>query len=192
MSQPLIVLIAGPSGVGKTTVVTKLRARGHDFHKAITATTRPPRTGEKHEVDYFFLSESEFNDQLAQGKFLENAEVFGHRYGVPGEQVWDNFKNGRDVILICDVQGAESIRAKIPGVISIFLKPTSFSQIEKKVRARETDPKAVIRRLSIAKHEISRANEFTHVVVNRIGKIEETLDQLERHLEHHRGDKANT
>jgi len=186
VTKALFVLIAGPSGVGKTTVMHKLRERGHDFHKVITATTRPPRPGEKHRVDYHFLTEAEFDQLLADGKLLENAAVFGKKYGVPADQVLENLAAGRDVFLITDVQGAATIRSKIPEVISIFLKPTSLAQIEKRIRSRETDPIAIERRLSEAVKEIARANEFTHVIVNRIGKIEETLDQIEKLLDHYR------
>lgn len=139
MGKPLFVIIAGPSGVGKTTVLSKLRQRGHQFHKVVTATTRPPRPGEQHGREYFFLSEAEFDQMLAEGRFLESAEVFGKRYDVPADQVLDNLKVGKDVLLITDVKGAATIRAKMPEVISLFLKPTSLTQIEKRVRARETD-----------------------------------------------------
>lgn len=189
MGQSLFVIIAGPSGVGKTTVMNKLRERGHQFHKVITATTRSPRPGEEHGREYFFLSEQEFDQMLRDEKLLEHAEVFGKRYGVPADQVLQNLEAGRDVFLITDVKGAATIRAKMPEVVSLFLKPTSLSQIEKRVRSREVDPDAINRRLSEAKVEMSRANEFTHTIVNRIGKIEETLLQIERLLDNHRSAK---
>lgn len=188
MTRALFVLVAGPSGVGKTTVLEMLRRRGHNFHKVITYTTRSPRPGEKHERDYFFLSNKEFEQALKDNKLLENASVFDKSYGVPADQIFDNLKAGRDVFLIADVQGAATIRKKVPEVITIFLKPSSIKDLEKRVKKREVDPEVIKRRLREAKVEIGRASEFSHVLVNKMGEIEKTLDKIEKILSKRRLD----
>jgi guanylate kinase len=177
--KPLLVVLSGPSGAGKDAVLDELARRGVPFHRVITATTRAPRVNERHGVDYYFHTDREFDSLINHGGLLEHAVVYGHRSGVPRRQVLDKLAEGVDVFVRTDVQGAASIKEKMPEAVRVFIAPSSIDEIEQRIRARNSDDEERIqRRIDTARSEMARSGEFEHVVVNRAGELEGTVDQL--------------
>jgi guanylate kinase len=176
---PLLTVLSGPSGVGKDTVLGRMKERGLPFHYVVTATTRPPREGEKDGVEYHFLSEEEYDRLLSEDGLLENAEVYGRRYGVPKAQVREALARGQDVIMRVDVQGAATIRKLAPEALFVFLAPASREELEERLRRRRTEAEADFRlRLDTAEREMACREQFDHVVVNEEGRLEETLERV--------------
>ncbi len=160
-------MVAGPSGVGKGTVVQRVLQRVPDLRLSVSATTRPPRVGERDGVDYRFLNEEAFERLARAGGFLEQAEVFGHRYGTPRRWVEERLEAGEDVILEIDVQGAEQVRGTIPEAVLVFLDAPSSEELERRLRSRGTeDEVSLSRRLATAERERGQRERFDHVVVN--------------------------
>jgi guanylate kinase len=167
-------VIAGPSGVGKGTVVREVLARvPQGLVLSVSATTRPPRSGEVDGTDYFFVDDQGFDRMVADGEMLEWAEVFhGHRYGTPAGPVELHRDAGRDVLLEIDVEGARWVRARVPDAVMILLEPPSREELERRLRSRGTESDASIaERLAKADWELSQRSLFDHTVVN---------DELER------------
>ena len=176
---PLLVVLSGPSGAGKDAVLDEMARRGHHFHRVITCTTRPPRDGERDGVDYFFVSDAEFDRLIETGGLLEHAVVYGHRSGVPRQQVVDKLREDLDVYVRTDVQGAASIRQLAPGAVLVFIAPSSLNDIEQRIRARGADDEATVqRRLATARDEMARRREFDYVIENEPGRLEATVDRL--------------
>jgi len=173
---PLLVVITGPSGVGKDTLVRELKRKlGDSLHVAVTATTRPPRPGERHGVHYYFLSQGEFEDLIRQGGLLEHATVYGHRYGVPKAPLREALSQGKDVVVRVDVQGGQFIKSHYPEAVTIFLLPPSEEELARRLRGRgQDDPQQVALRLLVAQEEMAQAQQFDYQVVN---------DQLEEAVE---------
>jgi len=179
--QGLLVVLSGPSGVGKDAILDELERRGRRFHRVITCTTRPPREGERNGVDYHFVSEAAFDDLLKTDGLLEHAVVYGHRYGVPREQVREQLANGVDVYVRTDVQGAATIRQLMPAAVLVFVAPASFADLEERIRSRGADGDAEIaRRIEAARAEMARQPEFEYGIVNAQGRLDAAVDQLER------------
>ncbi|RLC77613.1 MAG: guanylate kinase [Chloroflexi bacterium] len=177
--NPLLVIISGPSGVGKDTVLKAMKAGGFPFHFVVTMTTRPPRPGEVNGEDYIFVSEEEFNKALRSGALLENAVVYGHHYGVPKEQVRKAVESGKDVLMRVDVQGARTLRGLIPEAVFIFLVPSSEEELLRRLKIRHTeDEEALKLRLSKFREEMESLSEFDYVVVNADGKLDETVQTI--------------
>lgn len=175
---PLLVVITGPSGVGKDALLARLKERGIPAHFAATATTRPPRNGEEREF-LTFLTEQEFDRLLAADGLLEHALVYGHRYGVPKAGVREALAHGRDVILRVDLQGAATIKQTAPGALVIFLAPPSLTELEERLRKRGRDePATIARRLHEAERELAELPRFDHVVVNEQGQLDEAADAV--------------
>jgi guanylate kinase len=165
--EPLILIVSGPSGSGKSTLVKKLlELAGTMF--SISATTRPPRANEKEGEWYHFVSEEEFQRMVERGEFLEHARVFGkHSYGTPKKWLEEACRQGRDLVLEIDVQGAEQVRAKLPESVAIFILPPSRQELEKRIRARGQDREDEIsRRLEQARLEMERYLDYDYVVIN--------------------------
>ena len=169
MRRGTLIVLAGPSGVGKGSVVERLRSRDPEgLSLSISATTRPIRPGETDGVDYLFVDDAGFDDMIEAGELLEWAEVYrGRRYGTPRSFVERSLASGRDVILEIDVKGAEQVRAKVPDAVLIFLAPPSMAELESRLRGRGTeDDERIARRLETAAWEITQQDRFDRVVVN--------------------------
>jgi guanylate kinase len=176
---PLLVVLSGPSGAGKDAVLDELARRGHEFHRVVTCTTRPPRDNERDGVDYFFVSDAEFDQLIETGGLLEHAVVYGHRSGVPKQQVLDALARGTDVYARTDVQGAASIKRLMPDAVLVFIAPSSLGELEMRIRARKSDDEAnIARRLATARDEMARQHEFDHIIVNAPGRLADTVDRL--------------
>ena len=177
---PLLIVISGPSGVGKDAVLSLLRERGLPAHFTVTATTRPQR--EVNPADHRFLrflSEAEFERLLAEDGLLEHAQVYGYRYGVPKAQVSEALAAGKDVIMRVDVQGAATIKRLVPAAILIFLAPPSLEELEARLRSRGLDdPEVIQRRLDAAARELAEQSLFDYVVVNEHDELEQTVDKV--------------
>jgi guanylate kinase len=179
----LLVVLSGPSGAGKDAVLDELARRGHRFHRVITCTTRAPRDSERDGVDYYFVSDAEFDRLIETGGLLEHAQVYGHRSGVPRAQVEAQLGAGVDVFVRTDVQGAASIKALKPDAVLVFIAPAPLDELEARIRARGSDDDAqVALRLETARAEMARQHEFDHVIVNAPGRLADTVDQLEQVL----------
>jgi guanylate kinase len=167
MRAPLIVM-AGPSGVGKTTVAADwLTHAPFPMRRAVTATTRPPRPGERPEIDYHFWTREQFQSELAAGRMLEWAEVHGMDwYGTPRSEVDPHREAGTAVLLVIDVQGAAQVRMTDPDHLSIFLQPPCFTALGERLSARGDAPDKIARRLQSARGVLNRAGEFDRIVVN--------------------------
>lgn len=164
---PLLVVISGPSGVGKDSLVEWMQARGAQFHFVITATSRPPRQGESHGVDYFFVSPETFEAMVEEDELLEYAIVYGQYKGIPKQQVRQALASGKDVVMRLDVQGAATIKRLIPEAILIFLSASSEEELIERLRKRRTESEAQLRqRIETARQEMERIGEFDYVVVN--------------------------
>lgn len=160
-------MIAGPSGVGKGTVVKRLLERDPDLHLSISATTRSRRPTERDGVDYHFVTDEQFDQLVVSGSLLEWAEVFGHRSGTPAAAVHGALDAGYDVVLEIDVQGAGQVRERVPEAVLILLAPPSMAELERRLRTRGTeDEDKLALRLATAAEELEQASRFDHVVVN--------------------------
>jgi guanylate kinase len=164
----LIIVVAAPSGAGKRTVIERLRAlREEPFGITVSATTRPPRTGEKNGTDYFFLDRTEFQSRLAAGDFIEQAEVHGNLYGTLRAEMERISQSGLDVFLELDIQGVRNLWKLGYDFVSVFIMPPSEEELERRLRGRGTDSEEVIAlRLHNARGEIASCNEFEYIVVN--------------------------
>ena len=176
----LLFLVTAPSGAGKDSVIGVLRDRDVDMAFAITALTRAPRAGERDGVDHFFLSTTEFEARMADGWFLETANVFGRRYGTPIHQVREPLLAGNDVMVRLDVQGARELKRRYPGAIAIYIEPPSPEEAVRRMRARDTESPQEIERRIAAMHdyELAFATEADFRVVNTTGDLHSAADQV--------------
>lgn len=176
---PLLIVISGPSGVGKDTVLQGLQDRQLPFQFVVTATSRPKRPAEVHGRDYFFVSEDEFKALIEAGELLEHALVYHHYKGIPKQQVRDAFKSGKDVVLRIDVQGAETIRRLVPEAVLIFLAAASLRELMERLVQRKTETGADLeKRMATARAEMEKIELFDYVVLNREDEVDATLDQI--------------
>ena len=179
-APPLLVILSGPSGVGKDAALAELKKLDRPWYFAVTATTRKMREGERDGVDYLFLDEDIFFKMRERDEFLEFAQVHGHWYGVPRNQVRNGLKSGRDVILKIDVQGAETVRNLIPEVVSIFMLPGSLDELRTRLAGRmsESSPEMELR-LKAAEAELARVSDFDYRVVNRDNCLEQAISDID-------------
>jgi guanylate kinase len=185
-------VIAGPSGVGKGTVVRTVRSRvPGDLVLSVSATTRPPRAGEVDGIDYFFVDAAGFDRMVADGEMLEWAEVFhGHRYGTPAGPVELHRDAGRDVLLEIDVEGARWVRERAPDAVLILLEPPSRGELERRLRSRGTESDASIEeRLAKAAWELEQRDLFDHAIVN--DDVERASSQVAAIIEASRAEPPN-
>ena len=172
-----LIIITGPSGVGKGTVVKELLDRNKDIWLSISATTRNPRVGEKDGLNYYFISEEMFKDMIDKKEFLEWAQFAGNYYGTPLSTVNEKIEKGFIVLLEIEVEGAKQIKEKFPESLSIFLLPPSKEELEKRIRNRGTEKEeAIDRRLSRANYEIASSNQFDFVLTNH--DVDETVKEV--------------
>ena len=178
----MLVIISGPSGVGKDTIIDALRLRSHvpEYHYVVTCTTRARRPGEVDGVDYHFLTPEAFAGLRAAGGFLEANEVHGNWYGTPRGQVNEALLAGRDVILKIDVQGAQVVKGKVPGALLIFLIPPSLEDLFQRLRSRatETADELEVRQRNAA-IELARQEDYDYVVTNETGQVERTAERID-------------
>lgn len=178
-TQGLLFVLSAPSGTGKDTVISALRTRGLDFHVVASVTTRAPRAGESEGNPYHFISKEAFDRMIAQNELLEYANVHGNWYGQPMQPIRDNLRAGRDVLLKIDVQGAATVRKKVPGAIYIFLVPGSVEELVERLTQRQTETEAErLRRLADAHKELAQRDHYDYVVVNRQGHLQEAVEYL--------------
>ena len=187
--QPLLIVISGPSGVGKDSVVHAMKARGLPFHFVVTATTRPQRENEVHGRDYFFVSKEEFARMIEQDELIEYAIVYSDYKGIPKQQVRDALASGKDVIMRLDVQGAATVRKLAPEAVLIFLTTESEDALVRRLKTRQSETAENLSlRIATARQELKRAAEFDYVIVNADGHLDKTVDTVVAIIqaEHHR------
>jgi guanylate kinase len=173
-----LLVVTGPSGVGKGTLIRTLRERCPGLELSVSATTRAPRPGERHGVDYHFLSGEEFDRRLAAGDFIEHAEYAGNRYGTLRSEVDRARESGtRALVLEIEVQGARQVRDALPGAVQVFIAPPSDDALRTRLVGRGSDqPEQIERRLAVAREELGARDEFKHVIVN--DRLEEAVEEL--------------
>lgn len=186
----MLVIISGPSGVGKDTIIDALRARPRDpdYHYVVTCTTRARRPGEVAGVDYHFLDRATFEAQRSAGEFLEASTVHGNWYGTPRDQVRQALAAGRDVVLKIDVQGAQIVKGKVPGALLIFIVPPSLEDLFQRLRSRATETVDELElRQRNAAIELARQEDYDYVVTNETGQVERTAERIDEIIaEEHR------
>jgi guanylate kinase len=187
--RPLLIVISGPSGVGKDTVMLRMQERGMPFHFVVTATTRPKRENEVHGVDYFFVSKEEFARMIEQNELIEYAIVYSDYKGIPKQQVREALASGKDVVMRLDVQGAETVRRLAPDALLIFITTESEEELVGRLQARKTEtPDELVLRIATARKELKRVEAFDYVIINHDYKLDETVDNVRAIIaaEHHR------
>jgi guanylate kinase len=175
-------VITGPSGVGKGTLIRGLRERLPALELTVSATTRPPRPGEREGVDYYYMSPEEFEHHVEEGDFLEHAKYSGHRYGTLRGEVDRRLERGTPVVLEIELQGARQVRQAMPDSVAVFIAPPSREALRTRLVGRGTDsPQQVAARLEVAERELEAAGEFGHVVVN--DRLEDATEALVKIVE---------
>ncbi len=179
-----LFILSSPAGGGKTTIANILIKEVPNLKRVITCTTRKPRNGEREGVDYYFLTEEEFERRIKEGKFLEYAVVHGNYYGTPKEEVEKELSKGFDLLLVIDVQGMLQIKSKKSDVVSIFLLPPSLDELINRMKKRGDSPEEIKRRLETAKKEIPQYKKYDYVVINDV--LEKAKDEVKCIINSHR------
>lgn len=179
-SQPLLIVLSGPSGVGKDAVLARMKKLKRPFHYVVTATTRPRRAREKNGVDYHFLSPGEFQQMKGEGQLLEWAEVYGNYYGVPREEITQALSKGMDVMMKVDVQGAATVKKILPQAVFIFLMSPSVEELEKRLKQRRSESSIDLAlRLEKVEEEIKSLPLFDYVITSHQGKLNAVVSQID-------------
>ena len=185
--QPILLVLSGPSGVGKDAVLSRMRELREPYHFTVTATTRTKREGEKEGKDYIFISSKKFQELIKSGGFLEWAEVYGNYYGVPKDQVKSALGEGKDVIIKIDVQGAQTIKKLASEALYIFLAPPNSQQLEKRLTERMTESSNSLKiRLDTAAQEMKSATWFDHIVINHENQLDRAVAEIQKIVENTR------
>jgi guanylate kinase len=187
--SPLLIVISGPSGAGKDTVMRRMQERGLKFHFVTTATTRPRRPNEVHGKDYWFVSQEEFARMIEGDELMESALVYGDHKGVPKEQVRNALQSGHDVVMRLDVQGAETVRKLVPEALLIFITTDSEEELISRLQERSTEtPEALAIRIATTRQELKQMDAFDYVIVNHDDQLDHTVDIVQAIIEaeHHR------
>lgn len=178
-NKPLVIVLSGPSGVGKDAVLKAMKQRGLAFHFVVTTTDRPKRSDEVNGVDYNFVTTERFEEMIRNNELVEYARVYGDYKGVPKAQIDDALASGKDVVLRLDVQGAARVRQLFPESIQIFLVPENETQWYQRFRNRRTETEAELeRRMSIARDELKLVHRFDYVVTNATDCLDQTVDKI--------------
>lgn len=176
---PLLVVVSGPSGVGKDAALKRMRELSYPFYFLVTNTTRPKRPDETEGIDYHFVTKEQFQEMEQRGDFLEHAVVYGYDYGNSRREVREALARGQDVIMRIDVQGAATIKRAIPDAVFIFLLPPSIDRLDVRLRKRRTEPEEYLRlRLHAARLEMNELEKFDYVIVNEDDALDETADLI--------------
>ncbi len=177
---PSLIVMSGPSGVGKDAIMAQLKELGRPFHFAVTATTRSPRANEVDGVDYYFVDQAGFEEMIANDALLEHAEVYGNHYGVPKAPVRQALLQGQDVIVRVDVQGVVNLQRVVPEAIYIFIAPPSMGALKDRILHRAADrPDDIERRMGNAVDEMKAVDRFDYVITNYEGELEIAVAQLD-------------
>ncbi|GAB4433252.1 MAG: guanylate kinase [Chloroflexi bacterium OHK40] len=177
--EPLLVVISGPSGVGKDSVLTRMRELAFPFHFVVTATSRPIRPGETDGYDYHFVSTERFEQMVREEELLEWAVVYGQYKGIPKFEVRQAMASGRDVVLRINVDGAATLKRMAPEAVFIFLAPASPEELRRRLALRRTEtPAEIDRRLAVAAHEMEQVVHFDYVVLNREDRLDEAVGEI--------------
>jgi len=192
-TNPLLIVISGPSGVGKDSIVQRMMERGFPFHFVVTATTREKRENEIHGKDYWFVSKDEFARMIEEDELIEYAIVYGDYKGIPKAQVREALASGKDVVMRLDVQGAESVRKLSQDALLIFITCDSEEELEHRLRERKTESAdSLSLRIATARKELQRIDAFDYVIVNHDFHLDDTVEKVRaiiaaEHLKvHHR------
>jgi guanylate kinase len=178
--NPLLIVISGPSGVGKDSVLEEMKSRGLPFHFVITATTRAPRPDEMDGRDYFFLSQDDFARMIDEGELLEYAVVYQDYKGIPKSQVRKALASGKNVIMRIDVQGAETVRKLAKDALLIFLTPQNEEELINRLKNRNTETMESLKlRIATTRQEYNKIGIFDYIVVNKDDCLHETVDMIE-------------
>ena len=187
--EPLLIVISGPSGAGKDTVVQRMKERGLPFHFVVTATTRPQRPNEVDGRDYFFVSKEKFARMIDQNELIEFALVYGDYKGIPKAQVREALASGKDVIMRVDVQGAETVRKLAPDALLIFITTDNEDELVNRLKQRKTETSdSLAIRIATARKELQRVEAFDYMIVNHDFLLDHTVDIVRAIIdsEHHR------
>lgn len=177
--RPLLVVLSGPSGVGKDAAMDRMRELGVSFYQVVTATTRAQRPAERNGVDYHFVTMQRFAEMMEKRELLEHAVVYGEYKGIPKFEVRKGLDSGLDVVLRVDVQGAATIRKMVPQAVTIFLMASCEEEMVERLEQRRTeDPGKLAMRIATAREELRRLQEFKYFVVNRDDQLDEAVRQV--------------
>jgi len=177
--NPLLIVISGPSGVGKDSIVQRMIERGFPFHFVVTATTRGRRENEVHGKDYWFVSKEEFARMIEENELIEYAIVYGDYKGIPKTQVREALASGKDVVMRLDVQGAETVRKLAPEALLIFITCENEDELERRLRERKTESAdSLALRIATARKELQRIEAFDYVIVNQDFHLDDTVEKV--------------
>jgi guanylate kinase len=178
-NPPLLVVLSGPSGVGKDTLLNALKIRGYDFAFVVTMNSRPRRSNETNGVDYIFVTRDEFEAEIKRGELLEHSIVYGDYKGIPKAQVRRAIASGKDVVMRIDVQGAAKVRKMVPNAVMIFIAPESEAELVRRLQERDTESEEALRtRINTARGEMKRRDEFDYIIINRDDQQNEAVEQI--------------
>ena len=189
--DPLLIVISGPSGVGKDSVIERMKERGLPFHFVVTTTSRARRLEEVEGKDYFFVSKEEFEGMIERDELFEHALVYDQYKGIPKQRVQDALASGKDVVMRLDVQGAETVRSRMPEALLIFISTTDEEELINRLKSRQTEsPESLALRIETAREELNRLHLFDYYVINADGELDAAVDTIEAIIraEHHRTD----
>ncbi|UCD05942.1 MAG: guanylate kinase [candidate division WOR-3 bacterium] len=190
MSRGKVIVLSGPSGVGKTTICDRILAERPDVRYSVSATSRPKRTVEKDGREYIFLSIEEFNQWITQGRFVEYAEVYGNLYGTPKKSLEDGLNTGFNILMDVDVQGARRLMNLYPDGIYFYIIPPDIAELERRLKKRDTDKDEVIKnRIAKAMHELGYRKDYRYVIENK--NLQTTVHQILRIIEDELGVKKS-
>lgn len=177
--RPLLIVLSGPSGVGKDAVLSRMKTSGYPLKYVTTMTTRPRRAGERNGIDYHFVSIQRFQEKTKNNELLEWAEVYGNWYGIPKDEVKQALEMGDDVIVKIDIQGAATIKKIVPQAVFVFLAPPSMDDLSVRLKQRHTEsPSGFALRLETAREEMKQLSLFDYVVVNEWDKIDQAISDI--------------